>query len=750
MKPKKALNLFNELKSKYEKGDLKEKKFKKKVSKIKVKTLQGVEWKVDFTGQWYKNVNNTWVKDELTIRKNQGPQTLFQLIKLIIKSIFTNLPKRLLFLGVIAGISFLIHTYMVIYPNGGYWPGTNPILDKVLALKGNMARGTIFWTVLSYLIISLFRRFKSVGVKVIISGLYKGPKRVINSMTKGKNIFFTFYSISLPILLLISHFLIKNIAIAYIIMIGSILAIICFRADLSYLILRLGYQDFARLFNKKNRNFNDIYFDSFQIALISSMAIYALMPYKPISLYIIAAISIALLIYIKLKNKNEIIANLILLGFIGLNFEFLTQIISFADDGGVVEAGGFIPWITSPGAFTAVTIGTPPAIGSGLGALIGLVTNSNGIIDTFIDTYDETLEDINEGVDILEDTYDDTVEDISDGIDILEDTLDGTIEDIGDGLEALGEELDILSDMDIIGDHSIDSIMDDLYDNFFGDPTERLDSMISLADLGLDAIKDTGGLISDLQDSILTSDAMDTIFDAYDNYIPDWFEQGAADTAGEVWDYMGATKDMIELAGYLPDDTPISDIMDYAGIAKDAFENIGLGDNAAYAGIKSFLSNKFKGAIFDKNPGLKIMDALTTVFAGGSDAANIISPGKTIQGSANFVIDKITDLVNGTNDVDSRLDNGNYGGVLQVADDTSEVIADAVYNQDARDAYTNAVTDDSFYEGMYETNAQLWKPKEGSWAIKRAGCYVGQKTFDSLIGVAEGVKNISWWLGSKL
>jgi len=772
MGPKRALVDFRKLQNKHEKGKLSEKEFKKKVESIRA-TTKRVNWKVDTDGNWYKEVDDKWVIDNIDFNTQVSPQNLFQLVVMILKSVVIYLPKRLLLMAVITGVVFVIHTYLVIYPNGGYWPGTNDTLDNILAFSSNRSRGVAFWTIISYLLMALFRRISNLGIKKILSGCVTGPKRMFVSMKSKKENFLTYFLVTTPILLILGFHVIRNEALSYTLIIGAVLAIISFRVDLSYLVLRLGYQDIAKFFKLKKNKFNDIYFDSYQLSLITAMLLYIFLPKKTYIIYFVAISLVGILFYKRYNKSKKLAEKVSMLMLFAFNFGLLYTIKVHADDGGVAEAGGFIQWFNSPGAFTAVTIGMPPAIGAGLGGLIATITEGAEFVDTFVyDDLEDIAEDIVEGVDevieegseYLDDTLegideaieegseylDDAIETIEEGIEEGSEYLDDAIETIEEGIEEGSEYLDDLiedfedgvdSGLVVLEDglEGAGDILEDLYTAMYGSPEDRLD-----------ALSDLGETFTSGQDLILTSGAADLLFDSFDSVIPEWFVKGAEQSAGEAWDYLGAVKDLTDLAGFIPEDSPIGGIMDVAGIIKDGLENFGMGDNAAYAGIKSFLSNKFKGAIFDKNPGLVIMDALTTIFAGGTGAGDIISPGKTIQGSANFVIDKLTDLVNGTDDAGQRLDGGKYGGVLKITDETTELIADAVYNpEEFSNDFENAVTSDDFYDGMYQTNQDLWKPKEGSWFIKRAGCYAGEKTFEGLIKVADGVHVFSSWLGSK-
>ena len=749
--------------------------------------------------------------------KPQAPKNLLHLIFIIIKGMFTNIPRMLIYFAVIGVISFLVHTYLVIYPNGGYWPGTNPILDKILTLPGNKVRGTAFWSIALYLVTSIIMKIRMIGFVEFFKGLFKGPVRVGKSAFGKSGGFLSFFSVATAVFLLLGQYLIKNSVLSFTLIIGALLAIITFKHSLTYLFLRVGYNDYRRIFKKKS-NFNDSYFDAYQLAVIASMLLFIYLPAKPYSVFGVCILALFLVFFKKFKKSNKVAANVILFGLVGLNLGIIFTLKAYGDDGGVAEAGGFIPWITSPGAFTAVTIGLPSAIGSAVGGVVGIFTapiidlqdylNSGeaeedleDLIDSgeeyvedlyeegeelledmaeeaedfiedaqdygeelvedaedYIDELSEDAEDfIEEAQDVAEDLYEDAedlAEDASDYIDEVVEDAEDLVEDASDYIDEVVEDAeDMVEDAqdyieDSLSDDEYDvmDVLDDIYDSQFGNPEDKLDSIISL---GEKLPSYVGDLINSGQDYVLTSNVVDQIFDGFDSVVPEWFQKGAEDTANELWDNIGITKDILDMGGYIPDGNPLDDFIGTAGIIKDALGNIGEGDNVIYAGIKSYLSNEIKDRIFKKNPAVAVMDTLTAIFAGGTDAAEIISPGKTIQGSANLLIDKITDLWNGTNDVDKRLDTGHYGGALKVADDTTEVIADAVYNpKEFKKDFADVITSDEFYDGMYDTNKKLWKPKEDSWAIKKAGCYVGEKTTEGLIKVADGVHELSKWLGS--
>ena len=356
--------------------------------------------------------------------------------------------------------------------------------------------------------------------------------------------------------------------------------------------------------------------------------------------------------------------------------------------------------------------------------------------------------DVRDGIEVAGDA-------LSEGATIAGETLGGMAADIGEFVENVAEDsaiaaISVGSTM-AEGLSGTASALEDLYTVMYGsDPNDRLESLSDLAETAWELPGIIGDKLSEGQQFIFTSTLSDTLFNGFDSLIPEWFVKGAESTAGEVWDNMGAIKDLADLAGFIPEGNQLAGLMGHAGIVKDALENFGLGDNPIYATVKSLVTDKIKGTITKYNPGVTLMDSLTTLLIGGSEASNIISPGKTIGGSINLVIDRMTDLYNGTDDAASRIDAGKYGGAIKVADETTELLADAVYNPETfAEDFNTVMTSDDFYDGLYDSNAALWRPAEGSWAIKRGACYVGETVTEGFIKIGDGVREMSSWLGDK-
>jgi len=687
------------------------------------------------------------------VKKNMvEPKSLFQLLLLLLKSLVKGIPKMILRSILIGVIVWIFHAYLVVVVNNGYLKEASKAAE-ILGLHWNMKNATLFWGIGGWLATYFFFG------RLFGKGIIKGPKYFFMSVAKtpgffvqgfkkigskkGPLLFFTF------ITALIVSLIIESPMVLMLLVIACILFMTSRNEGLLFLAMKLGYGDFQRWFfkNKALNKFNEGVFVAVLSGLLAGMMLYVLVPFRPYSVYLVIIMMIIMAVLFLLKKKG-VKVNFWMIGLLSLYGFLMYETQGQAHDGGWDEYGrNFSNWWHGQGRNEALQTGTIPAIVSIIGSMIGTMTSQG--IEVLVPTVVSVPESATSSETYIQTDGGDEVQDYPVEVSEIQE------EDV--------DEVEAENILDIpygpMSESDLEDIIDQLIGEVIGDtplgtPSDVLvgiDDFIDILEGAYDLPGQIGDGISGAQDFVLTSGLIDRIFETYDGYIPNWITNAAEQTANESWDYMGVVKDLLDMNGSIPEGNPIAELMDWAGITKDALDNIGLGDNAVYAGIKSFLSNKIKGAIFDKDkqPGLIIMDMLTTIFAGGTKAGDIISPGKTIQGGANFIIDKLTDLYNGTDDVTGRLNNGKYGGAWQVANETTEVIADAVYNPDefAND-FSDVVTSDDFYDGMYQTNDELWQPAEGSWAIKRAGCYVGHQATEGLIKIADGTRQLASWLGS--
>jgi len=121
--------------------------------------------------------------------------------------------------------------------------------------------------------------------------------------------------------------------------------------------------------------------------------------------YLFVLIMVGAMIAFIFKNKDKTGGRAVPVLFILIFICMVATIPAFADDGGWQESGGtFDKWIMSEGALIAILLGLPPAVGMGLGILIGSAI-AQGIVITggqsitaggITEEIKDTLEDVEE------------------------------------------------------------------------------------------------------------------------------------------------------------------------------------------------------------------------------------------------------------------------------------------------------------------------------------------------------------------
>ncbi len=396
------------------------------------------------------------------------------------------------------------------------------------------------------------------------------------------------------------------------------------------------------------------------------------------------------------------------------------------------------------------------------------------------ETLDGTMDDLSDLVDdltdpeIMGDTLDETMEDISEFIDDVDDTLESTADAVAEGMQIL-EDTWGMSEQDLIDlytDLMDPEIMTETLSNTYEELGGLLQDVYDNPEILLETLTESSGelsnILNDLQDYILTSDNVDWIFDGLEANIPDWIVKSADQAGNAILNMFGNVQGIMNGLNLIPENNPLNSFFGNAGIIKEMLDNIGKGDNAIYAGIKSYIANTVKGALLDgknllngKNPAA-LMELVSNIFLGGTEADKIVNPGKTIQGTANFLMDYVSDCINGTNDTAKRLAGGDYGGFYQVMDQTFMNATDAAYNptdflQLMRGNYS---TVDSFFEDIIKNNHNLWQVKENSYITRafdslaeptgsmfqvinnRTASRLGEMIFDGLTYMGQGATHL--------
>jgi len=309
-----------------------------------------------------------------------GPQTLIQLLKLLLKGMIVGFRAKILIMICLSLLTWLVHTYLLVVENNGFDP-SNSQFTYMLALKGAVFSGTLFWTLLGMIIMNIFYKVIQGKLKHSIKKMRSSPKWVRQSIGQAG-------SFAFPIILGTSALALYsgvklnnplvNLLLAFLLA-GSIIAQ---QESLLALALHLSWSDAHKLLKKPVKKFKI----SWAVMVITGGAIgFTLAIFLVDStffVYLFVLIMVGAMIAFIFGNKDKTGGRAVPVLFILIFICMVATIPAFADDGGWKESGGtFDKWIVSEGALIAILLGLPPAMGMALGVLIGS-TIAQGIVTT--------------------------------------------------------------------------------------------------------------------------------------------------------------------------------------------------------------------------------------------------------------------------------------------------------------------------------------------------------------------------------
>jgi hypothetical protein len=186
------------------------------------------------------------------------------------------------------------------------------------------------------------------------------------------------------------------------------------------------------------------------------------------------------------------------------------------------------------------------------------------------------------------------------------------------------------------------------------------------------------------------------------------------------------------------------------GAYDDFVKNVSKGDDAWTAMTKSFLSNGATGQLSEMSPAVAVMDMVNSVAFGGTEAGKIMSPSENVKNASNYLVDKIDDWVNGTDNATKRIDAGDYGKTIQNFSDASKLGSELLTDDTGKTAqeFTDILTGDDWYKDMHEAVPDLFKTGEDASGLKKVASLIGAESLDSVVSSLEAVKDASGQLGT--
>ncbi len=364
-----ALKNYGKLKKKLYSGKMDERQFKSEVDKLTFKDSKGRWQKISYEGEVLTWDGSSWQKSRSGA--NTGPENLLQLIKLFVKnlprSLMGSFKRKFILLIAVTLIVWIVHTYLLIGPNGGFAPGTNKTLDNILALRGRMLSGTLFWMIVSGLLFGLVSRIQSEGAGNVFGSLKDTIAdffRFIISNIKSTG------ARSLTIFLLgaaagiVFSLYIKSTVVMFLLAVSLLFSLSEKGRGLIFLVVKLTLSDLRRVLKiKKKVDAGGIlaFFYGSIIGFVVSGLLYQVGILLWIALIVFAALAI-----FNATRKTPSAAAGMFFTVLGATL-FYVSLRVFADDGGLAEApgGNLAGWVGSEGSTKAVTQGLGPAVGSG-------------------------------------------------------------------------------------------------------------------------------------------------------------------------------------------------------------------------------------------------------------------------------------------------------------------------------------------------------------------------------------------------
>ncbi|MGB4441227.1 MAG: hypothetical protein WBJ62_03270, partial [Coriobacteriia bacterium] len=305
------------------------------------------------------------------------PQGVLDLAKMVLKGIIKTLPIQIVLIGGMFLFTWVLHTYLLVGPNGGFdvnstsiWPPTFVnlqayVLGQVLALRGKILSGSAFWFAFSALSVSFIT--SAVRRKgEFFSSLGKVPARVKSGLSGGGTALVTAMA-GAGVALVLAGFL-GNRAFATAALGLGVIGLTEAGGGFGGLAVRCFYNDGRKALSKPVRRLPDVRVDGFLAGAVVAMLAFLLLALLPGALFTVLGVGLLVMAAVMSTQGGGQAPGVTAGIVVGLLAVGIARV-ALADDGGLDEAGGtWAQWIASQGAATAVLIGLPPAIGSAIGA----------------------------------------------------------------------------------------------------------------------------------------------------------------------------------------------------------------------------------------------------------------------------------------------------------------------------------------------------------------------------------------------
>jgi phage baseplate assembly protein gpV len=315
------------------------------------------------------------------------PDTTLKLLWRIIKGVFTNLSRTIIYQIIRTIIVFFlvlaVHTFLVVYVNEGFNAVPSQRFVHLMALEDYNTGAVVFWTFACFFISNLFSRVRKDGLFTFSKEMVMSPLYLGQCLASSQQTGLSLMLISAGAAILLSLATVNE----YLILVFALIALFSFtlqkRSFLAYF-FKVVRSDWQRLFlrNKPRKEAQQGIFSLMVFGIFLGLLISFFLPLKPYSSIGLFLVFIILSIMLRKKtvSTSTAIHSFLLITASAL---ILDSPIVLAHDGGWTEAGGtFKDWLRSAGAFAAVTKGlivaVCGAVGSTVGGLVGSIASGVG------------------------------------------------------------------------------------------------------------------------------------------------------------------------------------------------------------------------------------------------------------------------------------------------------------------------------------------------------------------------------------
>ena len=367
---------YNVLKAQYETGTISAQEFEASVRALVVLAPDGRKWYLDpFAG--------TWV--ELEVGKPpsisskadvKAPETLIQFLSLMIKGLVKSIPRIILIGLLMSLLTWVAHTYIIAKINDGLMYNSAKVaLNSVVHLQETHFRGVnAFWGLLAFFISSFFMRALSMGSQKWLNNIIQTPVNIKQSFKKSGNKALAALLIGAFIaLFFISVY--RNFMLSWVLAFGLLLIMTSHFQGVEITLLKLGFTDLQKLFNRCFVREGEEY-DHIYLALLGLAGGFFLAGLLGTNFWVtfgFAFLSILAFVLLYVTGTPKIAALLALVGGGGALFLLdSTTVYAWCEGASLSQVGGsWIDWWGMNNADLVRRLGIIPALSSFLGGILG-------------------------------------------------------------------------------------------------------------------------------------------------------------------------------------------------------------------------------------------------------------------------------------------------------------------------------------------------------------------------------------------